>query len=207
MEIIKSSFLAGLLGFLTPAVFPFSYVFLMVFERFGDHKKQHEFNFLLFSIVVLLFSTICFSNLFLNEINSSKKILTSITNGILLSELFLLLAFLLSFTNYFRNILKIKIAVYFCLTILGIHLSIASLSNMGPIIGTLIINNDVNDSIYLMKSFFFFSFGLLIPFAIIYFFVAKFFERLRKKSWWKVLQIIIASLLFINISMLLSNVL
>ncbi len=190
---ILNAFIVRLTSIIIPTSFQSIIANIVLFEKFADTQKRNNLNLLFFSLIVILVS-ISFSFILGDSFNSLKQI-GWYSFGIDIISLFFFIFLLI----YFIKKIKLpKIISILGILILSLSLIISSFSNLGPLMGSLIIGNQQpGKSFALIQILFGFSLGLIIPFSIIQFFVSKKYKSLRLQNWWRIIQIVLVSYLIL----------
>jgi cytochrome c-type biogenesis protein len=210
---IFSSFIAGLLSFFSPCVFPLMLVYISFITGITvqdlQSKKDLNKSYILFRIIFFVLGfTIVFIclGIFAKYISmflfSNKKLLNIIAGSILIFFSFNLMGILkLSFLNQEKKFsLKIKTDGKIIWSfVLGVVFAAGWTPCIGPILGSILTmaarEESVNKAILLLTVY---SFGLAIPFLLIGFFYNIFLSKLKYiNKYMSIIQKIIGIIILI----------
>ena len=202
MNLYFITFISGLTAVLTPIVFPYLIITSSLFEKLGDSDKQYKTNIFLYGLLTIIVYLFVISPLlttkYINELIFSSDFIFLIHSAQIIFLIWFLSTFVKNFQIVNKGLWK-QFFRFFGILVFSIKLAFGSLSATGPIIGSILISNSINqDTSNINGILFAFSFGLVLPFIIILWFFVKKYSKLKLKKWWNILQLIFAGILFLG---------
>jgi cytochrome c biogenesis protein CcdA len=187
------AFLAGLFTLITPAVI-FSTLWMIVYT--SKLQESEKDSFALASKIIIL--TLVLKNVIIFNILDPSTPLVQQDFAKTFKYLILLFTLIVGvwLLNGFNNSrIKIESEVFFrwlILFIISFQFFLVSMSSSGPLFGTMITTFAyAEDWPYsAIASTLFFSLGLLLPLFFIIYLTSRWFKKIGKKNWIKVVQII-----------------
>ena len=194
-------FLGGLLSAFTTTVFPFLFIFPMLFEKLGSSQKQYRANIVVFAVltVLILFGLVLQIIISEDQLGFNENLWMYLVHG---SQIIFSIWFVLISVNRFsikNNSITYQIFRWLGLTLFSVHLAFASLANIGPLVGMALVANQSNDDTINHYSFLLpFALGLITPFVIQFWFFIKRYEKLSRNKWYSRIQIAVVIYLLVT---------
>lgn len=200
---IYQSFLSGLLSVLTPGVFLSLFIAIPVFiSVFRNPKSYLKLLFTTGVILVILFYAFAIISHNQNESLDTKLNLVSDLKNI---AFYLLVLSVLGLSKIFKNICSEQLnniveltSSILALLSLAIIIFLKSISALGPIIGSVLVNP--KDENVLLEPMVAFSIGIYIPFLILGIFLFYLISILKNKISFERVQVICSLLSFAVLS-------
>ena len=207
MKLPLHTLVSGLVSVLTPGVFLFLLVTVVLFERIEYSSTQRKINPLLFSLFSVLIAVFLIPEIIesgnLNDDSSYILLLDLLQITFLL---WILSSFSAKYQLFHTQAWK-QFFRFLGLLILSWRLVLVSLSSAGPILGAILIYNPETEEFpNTYGALLGFSIGLIIPFIVVLWLVSTKHHSLRSKSWWRMTQLITAGVLLTGLLMRLVNI-
>lgn len=199
---ITPSFLAGLAAVITPRVLFLILIVLIALSKFDLTKNRYFLPLCLSSIIViyyLAFSILIFK-ITQNELIESDSIYPLKYLGFILN--FLIGVWLIGIERFFPSIVELKnLFMISILLIIGFVFSASSFATTGPILGVILVGKSQESGMVgLLSPLIAFSLGLSIPVGLLVAFSTRTINRISKRNWWSILQIMTGILLIVNMA-------
>lgn len=197
-------FLSGLTSILTPLVFPLFILYILLFSRLGNNSLEYRSNTVLFSFLVIVFYYFVFSELLFSiETLSNYLNNENLERTIMIAQLVFLLLYLSQFISGIRidfGNIGFKIYRVLAIIITSVNYSIMAFSGVGPLIGSVMVEEDSPEKMEQIKSILFsYSIGILFPLVLGLLIAIPLYKRLNNKKWWNVLLLVIVLILLIQL--------
>ena len=189
-----NTFSLGMLACLTPSLFPLLLISLIIFSQISTSRKQHVFNIISFTILIILFYQITALNIVNTSfLNSAKQKEISFT---FIFKIFVIIFSIWLISSNKKSQLITNIFRWLGVILFSFLVTVISFSTTGPFLGSIIANqSELVTSIPLL--FFGISLGITSLFSIVLLLSSNFLQKVKYKKWWSIVVKLLALYLII----------